>query len=71
MKLVNILGLIYESGEEKAHALSDDEVQEYIGKRTAAKKARDFAEADRIREFLKEQGVLIEDTREGVRFKRI
>ena len=71
MKLVNILGLIYESGEEKAHALSDDEVQEYIAKRTAAKKARDFAEADRIREFLKEQGVLIEDTREGVRFKRI
>ncbi len=42
-----------------------------ILEKNSAKKARDFAEADRIREFLKEQGVLIEDTREGVRFKRI
>ena len=71
MKLIDILGLLYELDAEKTHALSDEEIKGYIEARTAAKKARDFAEADRIRNFLKEQGVLIEDTREGVRFKRI
>lgn len=70
-KLINILGLIYESGDEGTHNLSDEEIEEYINQRTAAKKAKNFAEADRVREFLKDNGVLIEDTREGVRFKRI
>ena len=51
--------------------LSDEEIKGYIEKRKEAKKAKDFAEADRVRDYLKEQGVLIEDTREGVRFKRI
>ncbi len=35
------------------------------------RKNKDFQEADRIRDYLKEQGVLIEDTREGVRYKRV
>ena len=83
-KLVNILGLIYENeaGEEEANSLmgnkgnhvqgmSDAEIEEYIEKRKQAKKNKDFAEADRIRDYLKEQGVLIEDTREGVRYKRV
>lgn len=71
MKLNNILGLLYEADRQKEHALSDEDIRKYIEDRKAAKKARDFAEADRIRDWLKEQGVLIEDTREGVRFKRI
>ncbi len=70
-ELTNILGLIYDRKGNNEDGLSDEEIKEYIEKRTAAKKARDFAEADRIRDFLKDQGVLIEDTREGVRFKRI
>lgn len=71
IKLCNMLGLIYEAGNVNKDGLTDEEIQEYIRLRTEAKKARNFAEADRIREELKEKGVLIEDTREGVRFKRV
>ena len=70
-KLTDTLGLIYERNGNNEEGLSDEEIKEYIEKRKAAKKEKDFAEADRIRDYLKDQGVLIEDTREGVRFKRI
>ena len=71
MKLNNILGLIYEHKNETEEGLSDQAIEDYIELRTQAKKARNFAEADRIREVLKDKGVLIEDTRDGVRFKRV
>lgn len=71
IKLCTILGLIYQSGQQEEHALTDEEIEAYIKLRTEAKKARNFQEADRIREELKDKGVLIEDTREGVRFKRV
>lgn len=71
VKLTEILGILYTVEEVGQKGLTDEEIQEYIEKRTAAKKAKDFKEADSIREFLKEQGVMIEDTREGVRFKRV
>ncbi|MCL4843388.1 MAG: cysteine--tRNA ligase [Bryobacteraceae bacterium] len=51
-------------------ALSDSEIESLIAERTAAKKARDFARADAIRAQLLEQGVILEDTRDGVRWKR-
>ena len=70
-KLNNVLGLLYDAKDQDTAGLSDAEIEEYIEKRKAAKKAKDFAEADRIREFLKDNGVLIEDTREGVRYKRV
>jgi cysteinyl-tRNA synthetase len=41
-----------------------------VAERTAAKKRRDFARADAIRAELMEKGVVIEDSREGVRWKR-
>lgn len=69
--LIDILGLIYTKENEQTNGLSDQEIGDYINQRTDAKKAKNFTEADRIREFLKDNGVLIEDTREGVRFKRI
>jgi cysteinyl-tRNA synthetase len=50
--------------------LADDAIDELIAKRTAAKKARDFAGADAIRAQLLEQGVILEDTKDGVRWKR-
>ncbi len=71
MKLTDILGILYTSQNTSEVSLTDEEIQAYIEKRTAAKKAKDFKEADRIREFLNDQGVIIEDTREGVRFKRV
>jgi cysteinyl-tRNA synthetase len=50
--------------------LLDEEIIKQIEARQAARKRRDFAEADRIREWLLSQGIQLEDTREGVRWKR-
>jgi cysteinyl-tRNA synthetase len=51
-------------------AFSDAEIESLIAERAAAKKARDFSRADAIRAGLLEKGVVIEDTRDGVRWKR-
>jgi len=50
--------------------LSDEKIQELVDKRTAAKRARNFALADQIRNELAEKGILIEDSKDGVRWKR-
>lgn len=50
--------------------ISDSEVDAKIAERAAAKKAKDFARADQIREELLAQGVILEDTKAGVRWKR-
>jgi cysteinyl-tRNA synthetase len=50
--------------------VSEAEVEELVAERTAAKKARDFARADQIRAQLLDAGVVIEDTKDGVRWKR-
>ena len=54
----------------KQGALSDEEVEAKIAERTRAKKAKDFAGADRVRQELLEQGIVLEDTKDGVRWKR-
>jgi cysteinyl-tRNA synthetase len=51
--------------------LLDEEISKQIEARQAARKRRDFAEADRIRQWLLSKGIQLEDTREGVRWKRI
>ena len=48
----------------------DARIQALVDERGAAKKARDFARADAIREQLAAEGVLLEDTPQGVRWKR-
>jgi cysteinyl-tRNA synthetase len=48
----------------------DSEVDSLIAERAAAKKAKNFARADQIREQLVEQGIILEDTKSGVRWKR-
>ena len=45
-------------------------ILEKIEERKAAKKAKDFARADEIRAELLEKGIVLEDTREGVKWKR-
>ena len=53
-------------------ASNDDDarIQALIDERTAAKASRDFARADAIRQQLADQGILLEDTAAGVRWKR-
>jgi cysteinyl-tRNA synthetase len=48
----------------------DEEIEALIAQRNEAKKNRDFATSDRIRQELNDRGILIEDTREGVRWRR-
>ena len=53
-----------------ADGLADAEIEALIAERTAAKKSRNFARADQIRAQLASQGIILEDTKEGVRWKR-
>jgi cysteinyl-tRNA synthetase len=50
--------------------LSDAEIEAKIAEREAAKKSKDFARADQIRKDLAAQGIILEDTKQGVRWKR-
>ncbi len=69
-ELCDVLGLIT---EKKSNATEDETawIEEMIAKRTAAKKAKDYAGADAIRDELKAKGIVLEDTREGVKWKKI
>ena len=62
-------GVLGVRSERKKEVL-DSEIEELIEKRQAARKAKDFALADAIRDQLLEQGIILEDTREGVKWKR-
>ena len=53
-----------------AQSLTDEAIEALIAERTLAKKQRNFARADEIRNELAEKGVLIEDSKDGVRWKR-
>ena len=59
---------------KEAENAIDSELESYvlarIEERTAAKKAKDFAKADAIRNELLEKGIVLEDTREGVKWKK-
>ena len=65
-KLCDILGIVTEQEVE----LLDDEIEQLIEERQAARKAKNFARADEVRNLLLEKGIILEDTREGVRRKR-
>ncbi len=52
------------------NAIADSEIESLVEQRNAAKKAKDFAGADQIRQQLLDQGVVLEDTKSGVRWKR-
>lgn len=65
--LCDVLGLIVESQTETL----DDAVEKLIADRQAARKAKDFAKADAIRQQLLDMGIELKDTREGVKWKRI
>ena len=66
VSLSDILGLLVDKKEESL----DDEIEKLIAERQAARKARDFKRADEIRDQLLAQGIILEDTIEGVKWKR-
>ena len=66
VKLTDVLGLIVDKKEE---ILAED-IEKLIEERQAARKAKDFARADAIRDELLEKGIVLEDTREGVKWKK-
>lgn len=65
-KLCNILGIITEKKKE----ILDSDIEALIEERQAARKAKNFARADEIRDQLSDMGIILEDTREGVKWKR-
>ena len=64
--LTDVLGLIVDKKEEM---LAED-IEKMIEERQAARKAKDFAKADAIRDELLSRGIILEDTREGVKWKK-
>lgn len=64
--LCDICGLEVDKEEE----LLDSDIEALIEERTAARKAKNFARADEIRDELLGKGIVLEDTREGVKWKR-
>ena len=66
LELGDILGLKLEKKEE----ILDEDIEKLIEERQAARKAKDFAKADEIRNKLQDMGIVLLDTREGVKWKR-
>ncbi len=66
VKLCDILGIVVDRKEE----LLDDDIESLINERQQARKDKNFARADEIRNILLERGIILEDTRQGVTWKR-
>ena len=66
VKLADVLGIVVEKKEE----LLDADIEALIQERQAARKERNFTRADEIRDELLAKGIILEDTREGVKWKR-
>ncbi len=66
-ELTGVLGLVYNRKTDNL----DSEIEALIEARQAARKAKNWAEADRIRDELKNQGIVLEDTPQGVKWHRV
>ena len=55
---------------KQQNELLDEEIEALIEERNEARKAKNFQRADEIRDALKEQNIILEDTAQGVRFRR-
>ena len=73
----SMLGLLFQDaeawfkGEAKADGLTEEAIEAQIKARAEAKKNKDYALADKIRNELKEQGIVLEDTPQGTTWKRL
>ncbi len=66
-ELTDVLGFCYERGQAGE---DDEEIEALIAARTAARKEKNWAEADRIRDELKARNIVLEDTPQGVKWHR-
>lgn len=66
MELCEVLGIPFSAASDSL----ETEIEERIAARQAARKAKNFAEADRIRDELKAEGIILEDTPQGVKWHR-
>ncbi|MEG0806201.1 MAG: cysteine--tRNA ligase [Lachnospiraceae bacterium] len=66
-ELADILGIVVDKKEE----ILDEEIEHLIQERQQARKEKNFARSDEIRDELLEKGIILEDTREGVKWKRV
>lgn len=64
--LMDVLGIVMDNEED----LLDEDIEKLIEERLEARRNRDFARADEIRDELKDKGILLEDTAQGTRWKR-
>lgn len=67
-ELVSIFGVKLASSDNE---LNDEHIQALIDERNEARKNKDFARSDQIRDELKAKGIILEDTPQGTRFKRV
>ena len=67
MMLADILGLLYKDEETSL----DDKINEMIEKRQKARREKDFRLVDEIRDELREMGIELKDTREGVKWRKL
>ena len=67
-ELAGVLGLLYNQQDDQ---LLDDEVEKLIAARNEARKNKDWATADRIRDELKARHIVLEDTPQGVKWKKV
>jgi cysteinyl-tRNA synthetase len=65
-----LLGLFQEDAQSWFQGEGDSRIDDLVSARAAAKKARNFAEADRIRAELAGKGILLEDTPTGTTWRR-
>ena len=72
-ELTGVLGLVYneqlETGTDKKDEIDAAKIEEMIAARTQARKSKNWAEADRIRDELKAMNIILEDTPQGVKWK--
>ena len=66
MELSGVLGIL-----NKKEEILEEEILDLIEKRIQARKNKDYELSDEIRDTLKEKGIILEDTQEGVKWKRI
>ena len=66
VRLTDVLGIIVDKEEE----ILESDIEALIEERQAARKAKDFARADQIRDELLAKGIILKDTREGVQWKK-